>query len=148
MLLLLSWLVVLGFVFAKVEIQIEGDHGWAEKLPTWRIEKHPLLDIFWGGRPITGYHTWVFLFMALVFHLPMFLTHAISIELEARILGALAMFWIIEDFFWFVLNPAYGVRRFRRDQIPWHKKWVGPVPTDYVVFLGVGLALMWFSYRG
>ncbi|WP_407669535.1 hypothetical protein [Paraburkholderia heleia] len=39
-------------------------------LPTWRIEHHWLLDIFWGSRPMTGYHAWVFPFMALFFHLP------------------------------------------------------------------------------
>ena len=47
---LIIWVALLGFFFAMTEIQIEGCHGWASSLPTWRIEKHPLLDIFWGGR--------------------------------------------------------------------------------------------------
>ena len=51
---------LLGFFFAKLEIAIEGDAGWAENLPTWRIEGHWLLDIFWGGRVMTGYHAWAF----------------------------------------------------------------------------------------
>ena len=71
LLLLLFWVGLLGYFFAMTEIQIEGASGWAASLPTWRIEKHPLLDIFWGGRPMTGYHAWVFPFMALVFHLPL-----------------------------------------------------------------------------
>ena len=71
--LLVLWVAVLGFFFAMVEIQIEGPAGWAASLPTWRIESHWLLDIFWGGRPMTGYHAWVFSFMALVFHLPVFI---------------------------------------------------------------------------
>ena len=37
---------LLGFFFAKLEIAVEGDAGWAENLPTWRIEGHWLLDIF------------------------------------------------------------------------------------------------------
>jgi len=49
-LLLLCWVLLLGLFFAKTEIQIEGAHGWAASLPTWRIEKHLLLDMFWGGR--------------------------------------------------------------------------------------------------
>ena len=69
-LLLIFWVVLLGFFFAQVEIQIEGAAGWAANLPTWRIEQHWLLDIFWGGRPLTGYHAWVFSFIALFFHFP------------------------------------------------------------------------------
>lgn len=71
--LLLAWVALLAFFFAQVEIQIEGPAGWAANLPTWRVDKHWLLDIFWGGRAMTGYHAWVFPFVALMFHLPVFL---------------------------------------------------------------------------
>lgn len=65
------WVLVMAFFFANAEIQIEGGAGWATSLPTWRIEHHWLLDIFWGGRAMTGYHAWVFTFMALVFYSPL-----------------------------------------------------------------------------
>lgn len=143
---LMGGLIALGFLFAKVEIQIEGGQGWAAGLPTWRLERHVLLNIFWGGRPLTGYHVWIFSFMAGVFHLPLLLTGTASWMLEIRILGSLMVFWILEDFFWFVFNPAYGLRRFRREQIPWHKHWIGPVPTDYASFMLVGGSLLLYSY--
>lgn len=145
-LFLLAWVVWLGFLFAKVEIQIEGAQGWAASLPTWRIEKSPLLDLFWGGRPMTGYHAWVFSFMAMVFHLPLFMNAKFSLRLETRILGCLMMFWIIEDFLWFVYNPAFGMSKFSPASIPWHKHWALGMPTDYSVFFAVGLALYWFSW--
>ena len=44
--LLIGMTSVLAYAFANVEIQIEGSAGWAINLPTWRIEKHWLLDIF------------------------------------------------------------------------------------------------------
>ena len=145
LLLLLLWVGLLGYFFAMTEIQIEGASGWAASLPTWRIEKHPLLDIFWGGRPMTGYHAWVFPFMALVFHLPLVILGRFSWRLEARCLGSLMLFWIIEDFLWFALNPAYGLARFAPPFIPWHKHWLAGVPTDYLVFTAVGLALVGWS---
>jgi hypothetical protein len=148
MILLIAWVLLLAFVFAKVEVQIEGPHGWAAQLPTWRIEKHPLLNVFWGGRPLTGYHAWVFLFMALLFHLPLVLDGPFTLAREARILGSLALFWIAEDFLWFVINPAYGLRRFRKGQIEWHRHWLGPVPVDYAVYLVVGAGLLAWSYGG
>lgn len=135
------WILAAAFAFAKVEVQIEGEHGWAAKLPTWRIEKHPLLDIFWGGRPITGYHVWMFLFMAIAFHFPLVVGRP-SWTLEARVFGALCVFWVVEDFLWFVINPAFGIRKFRPAHIPWHKRWIGPMPVDYLVFGGIGVALI------
>jgi hypothetical protein len=144
--ILLAYVVLLGFFFAKVEIQIEGQRGWAEGLPTWRVDRHPLLDIFWGGRPLTGYHAWVFSFMALVFHLTFFMTGGFGWKQEARILGCLMLFWIIEDFLWFVMNPAYGIRKFRPGQVWWHKKWMLGVPTDYVTFTLAGALLVAWSF--
>ncbi len=146
-LLLLGWIALLGLFFAMTEIQIEGAHGWAASLPTWRIEKHWLLDLFWGGRPMTGYHAWVFPFMFLVFHLPLIMHCEFSLRLEARCLGSLMLFWIIEDFLWFALNPAYGLARFNPHSIPWHKHWLLGVPADYLVFTIVGGMLVGWSFR-
>lgn len=144
---LLLWVLVLAFLFAEVEIQIEGAAGWAANLPTWRIEHHWLLDIVWGGRPLTGYHAWVFSFMAAVFHLPAFLAGRWSWRQEARVLGCLMLFWIAEDFLWFVFNPAYGIARFAPAAIPWHKHWLLGVPTDYITFSATGGLLIALSAR-
>jgi hypothetical protein len=145
--LLLSWVALLGFFFAQVEIQIEGAAGWAANLPTWRIEQHWLLDMFWGGRPMTGYHAWVFPFVALFFHLPLFFMGQWSWRLEARVLACILLFWLIEDFVWFVCNPAYGLANFDAAHIPWHKHWLLFAPTDYWVALLLAALLLWFSYR-
>jgi hypothetical protein len=137
-----AYVALLGLFFAQVEIQIEGGAGWAASLPTWRIEEHWLLDLLWGGRPLTGYHAWIFSFMALVFHLPAVLLATWSWRLELRILGSLALFWILEDALWFVMNPAFGLAAFVPENVPWHVHWIGPLPTDYWTFGGVGLGLL------
>ena len=146
--LLVVWVALLGFFFAQVEIQIEGAAGWAANLPTWRIERHWLLDIFWGGRPMTGYHAWVFPFIPLVFHLPVFVFGQWSWRLEARIVAMVMLFWLIEDSLWFVLNPAFGWAKLSAAHIPWHKNWWGPFPVDYRVSIVIGTALTVWSYRG
>jgi hypothetical protein len=144
---LVAWVTLLGLLFAMTEIQIEGAHGWATSLPTWRIEKHWLLDLFWGGRAMTGYHAWVFPFMFLVFHFPLAAHGTFSWRLEARCLGSLMLFWIVEDFLWFVLNPAYGLAKFNPQSIPWHRHWLIGVPVDYLVFTIVGGVLLMWSFR-
>jgi hypothetical protein len=130
-----------AFMWAKMEIEIEGRHGWAAKLPTWRIEKHILLDIFLGGRPLTGYHAWAFGFVFLVFQLPFFWGGFWSWRAECHVVAAELIFWVIEDFLWFVLNPHYGWSRFHRREIWWHKRWVAGLPLDYWAMCAMGLFL-------
>jgi len=134
---LMAWLAVLAFFFAKVEIHIEGRNGWAANLPTWRIEKHWLLDVFWGGRPMTGYHAWLFPFLFLVAHWGFFITGVWSVRLEVRALASGATFLMLEDFLWFVCNPHFGFRSFRKGRVPWHPRWFCGMPVEHWIF-GVG----------
>jgi hypothetical protein len=57
------------------------------------------------------------------------------------------IFWIVEDFLWFILNPAFGFSLFNSEQIPWHKHWLIGVPTDYITFTVVGGIMLWWSFR-
>ena len=144
--LTIAWVLLLGLFFAETEIQIEGPAGWAANLPTWRIEKHWLLDVFWGGRAMTGYHAWVFPFIALFFHFPLFFVGHWSWRAQCRVLGCMMLFWISEDFLWFALNPAYGLSRFSAAEVPWHKHWLLGAPTDYWTFALIAIVLLWLSY--
>jgi hypothetical protein len=147
MLYYILFIVVLAYFFGQVEIQIEGPNGWAKNLPTWRIEKHWLLDVFFGGRAMTGYHAWALSFILLFFHLPFAFAVHWSWSGEARALGGLAVFWATEDFLWFVINPAYGIKKFKKEHVPWHPRWVLYLPLDYWIFLPLGVFLIWFSFR-
>ncbi len=142
-----GWVLLLAFCFAMTEIQIEGANGWAASLPTWRVENGELLGIFWGGRPLTGYHAWLFTFMALAFHGPMVLSWRFEFALWLRTLGSLMLFWIAEDFIWFALNPAFGVSRLDPSVVPWHKSWFWGLPADYTTFSLLGAALILISIR-
>jgi hypothetical protein len=146
MILFLIFLVAMAGFFAKVEIQIEGTEGWAKNLPTWKIESHWLLNILWGGRSMTGYHAWVFSFMAVVFHMPLFFAPSPTLAIEGRILGSFVLFWAAEDFLWFVFNPGFGIKRFNKENVPWHPRWVFGAPVEYWLFIPLGIALIYLSY--
>ena len=143
--LCLLWIALMAFLFAQLEIQIEGPHGWASHLPTWRLPETSPLRLLFGGRPITGYHVFAFAFMAAAFHWPLALFGHFTLPLEARILASLALFWILEDFLWFVLNPAYGLSRFKKHHIPWHPHWFLGVPVDYLVMSAAAVTLFVYS---
>ncbi len=144
---LLAWIILLAALFAQVEIQIEGPNGWAAELPTWRLTVPAPLDLLFGGREITGYHTFIFTFMFAAFHLSLVMTGQFSLRLEARILGSLMLFWIFEDALWFAFNPAYGISRLTSQAAPWHPHWALGVPVDYLILPILGAALILYSYR-
>jgi hypothetical protein len=46
---------------------------------------------------------------------------------------------------WFVLNPHYGIKNFRKGKIWWHKTWWGPVPALYWFLLIIVILLIYFG---
>ena len=146
-LITIGFVVLLGFFFAKLEIAIEGDAGWAANLPTWRIENHWLLDLFWGGREMTGYHAWAFSLVALFFHFPLVFSGDYTWPAEQRALACIMLFWVCEDFLWFVLNPAFGLHRFTKTQVSWHRHWWLGAPVEYWIFTPLGLWWLFASYQ-
>jgi hypothetical protein len=133
----------IAFVLAQLEIQIEGPHGWAEKLPTWRWETPGVLR--WAGKPITGYHVFLLSFILLFVHLPLMYL-GWTVEREAELLSLfflLAVFW---DFLWFVCNPHFGLARFRPGHVWWFKSWLLGLPASY--FTGLILSMLVYAAGG
>jgi hypothetical protein len=122
-------MIILAVILALLEIQIEGKNGCAGNLPCWRMKKKWIVKIV-GGRPLTGYHFFMFIFLTLMVHMPLFFT-TWSWRLECLLLGFLIGLRLIEDFLWFVLNPHYRLKNFKRGKIWWHPKWWGGVPVSY-----------------
>jgi hypothetical protein len=138
--------ILLSFIFAKVEIAIEGPHGWAGNLPTWKLPRsHWMSRIFFGNKPATGYHLWINLFIIFFAH-SIYYFQSVTLSIELRLISFIILFWIIEDFLWFILNPSYGIRKFRKDKIWWHKdNWWLFAPRDYFIFLPIAIIIYYFS---
>jgi hypothetical protein len=128
----------IAFVLAQLEIQIEGPHGWAEKLPTWRWQTPGVLR--WAGKPITGYHVFLLLFILLFIHLPMFYL-GFSWERESELLSLFCLLAVFWDFLWFVCNPHFGLSRFRAGNVWWFKSWTLGLPTSYFSGLATSFAI-------
>lgn len=138
-------LIAAAAAFALLEIQIEGANGWASKLPTWRVTPNGFgrwLARLFPGRPLTGYHLWMLIFMAIVAHLAFAFGLPWTVSGEMRSVAFFLLFWVAEDFLWFVLNPHFGIRRFRPEHIPWHRRsWWWIAPRDYWIATAIGIAL-------
>jgi hypothetical protein len=129
-----------------MEIEIEGERGWADNLPTWRISKdHVIARLLAGGRELTGYHLWVQTFVFSLLHL-VYLFEPISLKIEFQLFSFIFFVWIVEDFMWFLLNPAFGLAKFKKENIWWHERhWWWIAPRDYFVFIPIASLFYWFS---
>jgi hypothetical protein len=138
------FLCVYAFLPAALEVEIEGPRGWAERLPTW-YRSHGVLGgvfaVLGSGKPLTGYHFFLFPFTLMSFHLPFVFGLPWTGARELTIMAAWVAWLAAWDALWFVINPAYGWRRLRREYVWWHRHWVGPVPFDYLVALVLSLGL-------
>lgn len=135
---------IIGFFLAILEIQIEGEHGWAEKLPTWRVRPGSKLDRVFkklmSNKEMTGYHLVLNIFLLLFLHWPFIWNLKWTIWSELEALSIFIMFVVIWDFLWFVLNPKLSLRKFGPSRVWWHKKWLGKFPADY--YTGILLSLI------
>jgi len=142
---LLAFMLFMSCILALWEIQIEGKDGWAAKMPGWRIEEGWMVKLA-GGRPVTGYHFYMTVFLISLVHLPLFFVPW-SWRLESLILGFYVGMVFLEDFLWFALNPHFGIKNFRKGRIWWHKQWWGPVPALYWILSPIAAALLWFGWK-
>jgi hypothetical protein len=93
-----------------------------------------------GQRPLTGYHVFAFTIPLVIVHIPFGfgLDWSLAAELsQLAIFFALAVIW---DYLWFVNNPAYTVKRFKRGNVWWFEvPWIWRFPLDYYTGIGVSI---------
>jgi hypothetical protein len=141
-LIIFAW----AFGLAGMEIEVEGGYGWAERLPTWFRKRGPVGRVFglvMGRRPLTGYHVYALAIPMLVLHFPFAVGVDWTLAAELRTIATYFALAVVWDYLWFVLNPAYTVRRFERGKVWWFEvPWIWRFPLDYYlgVVLSVGLA--------
>jgi hypothetical protein len=137
-------LYVYAFALGAVELEIEGGYGWAERLPTWWLRRGIIgrvFDVFMGHRPLTGYHVYAFTIPLLLLHLPFTVGVDWSLSAELVVLGTYFVFASVWDYHWFILSPAYTVRRFKRGNVWWFEvPWIWRFPLDYYVSIVVSIA--------
>jgi len=109
----------------------------------------PIGGVF-GIRTLFGLNADFYIFMVMV---PLFLLIPIIIKPEIKLFGVLTTGYlvgiILEDFFWFVLNPYYGIQKFNSNYAVWLLHWVKigniEIPLFYIRYL-LGAFLVWFIF--
>lgn len=134
---------LIAFMVAKLEIQIEGKEGWAKHLPTYRF-KNWFSRIFLGEYEMTGYHVWLNTTLMTFAHFPFFVGISWSFALEFKILGVFFIAAALEDLFWFIMNPEFGIRKFSKQYVPWFR-WFGFLPTLHIFYISLASIFLFLS---
>lgn len=139
------YLFFIILALAALEVQIEGKYGWTKNLPTWRI-KSKLFGFFMGGKELTGYLFYMLVLLLLFFHLPFLGGVPWTLAAEVEIVFLFLLFSVFWDFLWFVLNPYYGMSRFKKSFVYWHHHWILGIPLDYPRGIIISLMFAFLDY--
>ena len=141
--IIIIFLILLAAIHAKMELMSEGKMGWGLKFPCWRLNNALIRLVI--GKELTGYHFYMCLMFLLLFHSPL-LFISWTLSLQFQILGYYFLYWIAEDFFWFIESPHYGLRNFKKGRIYWHKRFFCFLPVSYWIGIIIGTILLLLGY--
>lgn len=115
------FIVFIAFVFAMIEIEIEGKHGWGKTLHTTHLTQNK--------KSLTIYHVLIFVFVFSMFQFGFFIqNNTLTIPHMLYMFSMTLMFFFLEDIIWFILNPHHSI--FNKSE--WHAT-VYNIPLIYIV---------------
>jgi hypothetical protein len=125
------------------ESSVEGKYPWHKRKLGWKLKL--------GKYYITHrYHFNVLLMIALLLALP-FVISGWNIKLFGIILSAISSGLIIEDFLWFIVNPAIKFKQSFNpkfaDYYPWTILGNFKIPTFYILGIIISLLSWFFLWR-
>lgn len=136
--LIFIWVAIAFIIMSYLEKTIEGPNAWAKKSYGWKFKISKNLSI-------TEYHLTFWTFILMLGFLP-FIIYGFNLKLLGILISAFAVGFIVEDFFYFVVNPYWGLKNFNKRNAgwyPWLKIGRFQIPLSYIV--GIALAILsWY----
>jgi len=118
-----------------LEIEIEGETGgWAKNIPTSPS----------GIGKFTNYHIIMNIMIILVvFYSTFIITNNIYI-----VIYFIIIWFVIEDFCWFVLNPYFTLDKYTKKDIWWHSNqhWIYNIPFHNIIAFALIISIIVINY--
>ena len=127
------------------EASVEGRNPWDKRKLVWKI-------VFTKNLSLPSYHFYLFWVMwpLIVFVLPLII-YGWNLKLFGILISAYFSGMIIEDFTWYIVNPAVKLKEFYSkfsDYYPWLKiKGQKIIPLGYIVGIIIAVASWYFLWR-
>ncbi len=141
--LIFIWIYAAMVAMSFWEAYVEGRHPWNRRKLGWRI-------YFTKRYCLPAYHFYVFVVMwPLLLTLPLVI-FGWDLKLFGILFSAYFSGIVIEDFMWFVVNPAVKLSDFNpkfANFYPWLKIGKFQIPVFYIVFIFISIFIWYFIWR-
>ncbi|RJO59703.1 hypothetical protein C4546_01300 [Candidatus Parcubacteria bacterium] len=129
------WVYAAMIAMAFWEAYVEGRNAWAKGKLGWQIKL--------GNYVLTGYHFFIFAVMwPLMLTLPLVI-YGWDTELFGILVSAYFSGLVIEDFMWYVVNPAVKFSELNTDFANYYPRLkIGKVRIPIFYFVGIGMAVV------
>ena len=141
-LIIFLYVFLIFFVMALLEKTIEGPNAWARKSYGWKYKIAKRITL-------TEYHLYFWVFLILLFLLP-FVVFDFNLRMFGIVLSAFSIGFVFEDFFYFIVNPYFGIKKFNSKNAnwyPWFKLGRFEIPINYLIGIVVALLSYFFIWR-
>ena len=116
----------------------------------WAAAMEGSIGGVFGIKTLFGFNADFYIFYLTI---PLFLLMVIVIKPSIKLFGVLATGYLIgivlEDFFWFVINPYYGIQRFNSRNAFWLLNWINlgsvEIPLFYIRYM-ISSFIIWFIF--
>ena len=141
-----TYTIVYAALYSLLEIEIEGKYGWGRQLPTFTILTGPF-------KHFTFYHLIMATIIILTNTYPIIADSALRRPTDTLALCIYnnILWFSIEDFLWFVLNPYYTYKNYRSASAQWHslRPFSGPmlgcIPVHSIITSAILLSCWWYT---
>lgn len=142
-LLIFIWIYAAMIAMSFWESYVEGRNSWDKGKLGWKIR-------FKGKYSLPAYHFYVFCIMwPLLLTLPLVI-YGWNLRLFGILVSAYLSGMVIEDFMWFVVNPAVKLSEFNSkfaDYYPWLRAGKFEIPVLYIVGIVISILSWYFMWR-
>jgi hypothetical protein len=144
--------VILTFVWVSIamiahsfwEAYVEGTGGWAKNANGWRFRIADRIEL-------TAYHFYLFVIeLPMLFLLPL-AVYGWDLQVFGLLVSAFFFGTVLEDFFWFVVNPVFPFKDWNPRKVtwyPWLKIGKISIPWNYIIGLGIAVLSWYFIWKG
>lgn len=117
------FILLISTLYTLIEIEIEGQNGWMENIPTCNIVKV-------GSKMMTLYHIYMLILFSIIIIFQNQMTFTLNSFLYSTSNVLLVIF--LEDTLWFIYNPYFTISKYTKKDIWWHSNqpWIFGLPSD------------------
>jgi hypothetical protein len=142
-LLIFVWIWAAMVATSFWEAYVEGKHPWAEGKLGWKIKSGKYIVL-------TAYHFFLFWITFPLLLTLNFVIYGFNLQLLGIIISAYSTGLILEDFFWFIVNPTFHVKNWNSEHVkwyPWLKIGKLEIPASYLFSVFIALVSWYFLWR-